>query len=121
MGIKKIVSGDIKVVYHDLVDTFGFYRIRQGKEPFICLSNELLSEDNESAHLNVFKMLLQVHKSIPLDSPYRLYPLRKYFEELVEEIIPAAEPEIVFVGRAFRLWKFHLANNEPIRVIGKTG
>jgi hypothetical protein len=47
--------------------------------------------------------------------------LRKYFEELVEEIIPAAEPEIVFVGRAFRLWKFHLANNEPIRVIGKTG
>jgi hypothetical protein len=121
MRIEKIVSGDIKIVYHDLVDTFGFYRIRQGKEPFICLSNELLLEDKEPLHLNVFKMLLQVHNSIPADSPYRLYPLRKYFEELIEDdTAPAAEqgPEIIIIGRAIRLWRF-LPDDEQARVIGR--
>lgn len=119
---------DIAVVYLDLDDNFGFYRIRPGLEPFICL-NERLLEGGEAIHLTVFRTLYEYHKSIPLDSIYRCFPLTRYFKELIPltadeftEITTDAptgtEPEIVIFARSYRRWTQPVYLPQNFRVIG---
>jgi len=108
MVAKRITNNEIKVIYTELSNTFGFYRIRQGKAPFICLSNSLLDEGQEPVHRNVYRMLAELHNSIPTDSVYRLYPMRTYFEELVpdEEVNSNNGPDLTIVGRPMRQWNY---------------
>jgi hypothetical protein len=112
---------DFPPIFADLGKSLGVYVVEQSVEPVILLNSQLEGVDLSLAQA-VHDALYRFHES--LEEVYKLFPLKVYYEDLIEVETPLAlepEPEIIFVGRAFRLWKFHLANNEPIRVIGKTG
>lgn len=129
--LNKIERGEIRVVYLELDDNFGFYRVRPGKEPFIAL-NEKLLEGGENVHLTVYRTLLEYHHSIPLDSMYRCFPLTRFFKELIpltsEEFIeltvtasatePGPGPEIIIFARAPRQWHFPIYLPDNFRMIG---
>jgi hypothetical protein len=105
MSLKKIERGEIRVIYLNLNNNFGFYRVRPGKEPYICLDTKLL-DGSEGVHLTVYRMLLDYHKAIPANSPYRLFPITRYFEELIplsqKGFTEIMEPEIIIFARAIR-------------------
>jgi hypothetical protein len=82
MSLKRIVGKEIAVVYLDLNENFGFYRIKPGKEPYICLDEKLL-EGSQGVYLTVYQTLLNYHRAIPADSIYRCFPMVRYFEELI--------------------------------------
>ena len=106
----QIRCNEVELVYAELKSNLGFYRAIPGQEPYICLSEKLL-EGSQGVHLNVFQMLLNYHRSIPLDSCFRLFEITRYFEELIP--VPAQEPvavksphEIEVFARAYRQWRY---------------
>lgn len=86
METVRIVDTSIKVIYFNIGQSFGFYEAIPGEEPFICL-NTSLSKIGSELHLEVYKALLQIHTSIPLDSWQRIFPITKYYEELINQEI----------------------------------
>lgn len=118
MVSNRLSSEEIKIVYLDLTDSYGFYRSRPGKQPFICLSESLLEESQKPLHLNVYRVLLDYHRELPSGSSYKLFPMLRYYEQLVPpEALPMTEPGLEYVGRAMRRWKF--MQYDESRVIGK--
>jgi hypothetical protein len=119
--LKKIESDEITIVYLDLSNNFGFYRAVPGKEPYICL-NEKLLKGGEGVHLTVYRVLLDYFRAIPLDSPYRLFPMVRYFEELIplnqDEFKEVAEPDLIFIGRATRRWSYPVYLPQTFKLIG---
>jgi hypothetical protein len=127
--LQKIESREVKTIYIDLLDGLGYYCNRPGKAPYICLDNSLLNGDNEGKQQAVFDVLLEYHRSLPLDSIYRSFVIVKYYEDLVPAPVPAAvvvevpemkepQPEIIIIGRAIRVWQF-LQDGDKVRIIGK--
>jgi hypothetical protein len=111
---KKIDNVEVETVYIDLLDGYGYYCSRHGEAPFICLGNALLNAEDDAFHQEVHRRLLEYHRSIPMDSIYRLFTLVTYYEDLAP-----VEEEVIIVGRAIRQWNFtfYEFNQEP-RVIG---
>lgn len=93
MFLNKLESSEIKIVYLYLAKSFGFYRIRPGKDPYICLSTKLL-EGSEEFHRKVYRLLLEQHRAIPDNSIYRAFPMHKH----VEELMPPEEVALHTVG-----------------------
>lgn len=117
MVSNKFVNKEIKTVYLDLIDTFGYYRTRPNKEPYICLSLSLLDEKLESIHRDVYAVLLDFHKSQPGGNCIPIAPVTTYYEALVPpEGIPQSGPEVEIIGRAIRRW--YTFAKEETRVIG---
>lgn len=117
MVLKRFVSKEIKVVYLDLIDTYGFCRTRPGKEPFICLSNVLRVDRYSQLHRSVFNTFLGLYRAGQVDHSKQT---TVYYEQLVPpEGIPLPEPELEVIGRAIRRWK--ITQYDEARVIGKTG
>jgi hypothetical protein len=127
--IQKIEGREVKTIYGNLLDGLGFYRHRPGKAPYICLDNSLLDGDNGWKHQAVYDVLLEYHRSLPLDSIYRSFVIVKYYEDLVPAPVPAAvvvevpemkepQPEIIIIGRAIRVWRF-MQDGDKVRIIGK--
>jgi hypothetical protein len=98
---KKIEDAEVETVYIDLLDGYGFYCARPGEDAFICLDNSLLEAEDDSFHQEVHRVLLEHHRSIPMDSIYRLFTLVTYYEDLAP-----VEEEVIIVGRAIRQWNF---------------
>jgi hypothetical protein len=122
MSLTKIQSSKIVLVYCDLAENYGYYRIRTGKQPYICLSNKLL-EGSEGVHYQVYQTLLNYHEAIPLDSPYRLFPMVRYFEELIpldqkDFAELEVEPDLIFIGRASRRWSYPVYLPQTFKLIG---
>lgn len=120
MQKKRIESAEVKTVYLDLLDGYGYYCSRPDKAPFICLDNSLLNAEDDAFHQEVHRALLEYHRSVPEDSIYRLFTLVKYYEDL-----QPVEEEIFIIGRAVRKWNFtfYQFSQEP-HIIGsleKTG
>jgi hypothetical protein len=127
--IQKIEGREVKTIYGNLLDGLGFYRHRPGKAPYICLDNSLLNGDNEGKQQAVYDVLLEYHRSLPLDSIYRSFVIVKYYEDLVPAPEPAVvevevpetkepQPEIIIIGRAIRVWRF-MQDGDKVRIIGK--
>jgi hypothetical protein len=128
--IQKIEGREVKTIYGNLLDGLGFYRHRPGKAPYICLDNSLLEDDrNGWKHQAVYDVLLEYHRSLPLDSIYRSFVIVKYYEDLVPAPEPAEvavevpetkepQPEIIIIGRAIRVWRF-MQDGDKVRIIGK--
>jgi hypothetical protein len=125
--IHKIQSAEVKTIYLDLIWGSGYYRHRPGKPPYICLGNSLLENGSEGKHQEVFNVLLEYHRSIPVDSIYRSFVIVRYYEDLVPAPAPVPEPapepvfeqpllapvleeddkpEIIVIGRAIRHREF---------------
>jgi hypothetical protein len=104
----------VSVYYCSLGSDFGFYRSTPDSMAYICL-DQSLKNGTDSQHLAVYHTLLNFHKS--LDTWDRLIPIVKYFKALVPpEGIPMPEPELEFVGRAIRVWRF--TAKEDTHIIG---
>lgn len=117
MVLKRLVSKEIKIVYLDLLDTFGYYRTRPGKEPYVCLSNALLADRYSQLYQSVFNTFLGLYRAGQVDHSEQV---TVYYESLVPVIgMPLPEPEIIFIGRAMRLWRFQ--PREETHVIGRAG
>jgi hypothetical protein len=122
MVLSKIEHGILIPRYADTGNSQGFYCILPGYPSYVCL-NESLLEGSEEVHQLVYKVLIDYHKSIPVDSKIRVFELVRYFEELgvlpivAGQLILEPLPEIVFIGRAFRPWRF-TPNNDRVRIIG---
>ena len=114
MTLNRIEVGSLVPIYAELKYHSGFYRIRPGKEAYICLNQRLL-EGTEEVHLNVYQKLLDYHKAIPEDSPYRLFPMTRYFEEL----LPTEPPLKILPFRPVRRWQYNLFPRGDYRAIGK--
>jgi hypothetical protein len=114
---------DFPPIFVELGKSLGVYVIEQHVEPVILL-NSKLEETNLSLAQEVYNTLYRFHDS--LEEVYKLFPLKVYYEDLMPAettLLSLPEPgEIIFVGRAFRIWHFHLlTSDEPPRVIGKAG
>jgi hypothetical protein len=108
MTLVRISSKEIKILYYDLTGSLGFYRCQPQQAPYICLSTKLLDHQDEEMHQIVFETLLEQHRSIPLDSPYRLFPMRTYYETLtpvVTELDAADELVPKTTVRTLRPWR----------------
>lgn len=97
----KIECAEVITVYIDLLDGYGYYCARPGEAPFICLDNSLLNAEDDAFHQEVHRRLLEYHRSVPMDSIYRLFTLVTYYEDLAQ-----VEEEVIIVGRAIRQWNF---------------
>lgn len=109
---------DFPPIWTDLGDSLGLYKVELGLEPLILLNSKLEGNDLTIAQ-GVYNTLFSFHER--LNDSYKLYPLKVYYEDLVPvEALPRPEvgPEIVFIGRAFRLWRF-IPDIERIRVVGR--
>lgn len=123
-------DSSIELIYAELGESFGYYRARPGKAPYICLNSRLL-EGSEAVRLNVYRYLLDFHHHIPPDSPYRLFPITRHFEEIIPEqapqTTPAIEkskiisfmPEVIFIGNAIRVWRVMPESSTSMRLIGR--
>jgi hypothetical protein len=80
-------------------------------------------------HQAVYDVLLEYHRSLPLDSIYRSFVIVKYYEDLVPAPVPVVvevevpemkepQPEIIIIGRAIRVWRF-MQDGDKVRIIGK--
>lgn len=126
---ERIVRGKIIPVYLDLGgESFGFYRVRPGKDPYICLATELLNMP-QGVHLTVYQTLLNYHKAIPADSCYRLFEMVRYYEELIpaapareqeEGAVEAELPLNILPFRPARRWQYNIFYPHDYRTIGKT-
>jgi hypothetical protein len=116
----RLESDEIKIVYLALLDSYGFYQIRPGKSPFICLNIKLLDYGFEVLQKEVFNLLLEMHRAIPEDSAYRLYERCDYYEDLLPAVEAPSlhpEPEIAFLGVA--MWRERtFTRHDRIRLIG---
>lgn len=122
MVLAKIERGVLIPFYADTGNSRGFYCILPGYPSYVCL-NENLLEGSEEVHRLVYQVLIDYHLSVPPDSKIRVFELVRYFEELGELPIVASQlileplPEIIFIGRAFRPWRF-TPNDDRVRIIG---
>jgi hypothetical protein len=120
---QKIESTEVKTIYGSLSDGLGLYCSRPGKASYVCLDSSLLEID-ETTQQEVFKVLLDYHRSIPEQSIYRYFLIVKYYEDLrpVETAIaktPAPEPlpEQISTIRRSRLWRI-ARSDVPAHIVG---
>lgn len=118
--IQKIESDEVKTIYGNISDDLGYYRHRPGMPPYICLDSSLL-EGSEEAHQTVYNVLLEHHRSIPINSIFRSFIMVKYYKDLTPLTEPL-EPELVIFGRAmvrrtFIFYEFTRTVSEP-HIIG---
>lgn len=121
MKLVRIYSKEIKIIYYDLTGSLGFYRSQPQEAPYICLSTKLLNHQDEEMHQIVFETLLEKHRSIPLDSPYRLFPMRTYYETLtpvVTDFDAVGELVPVTAGRPPRPFRIVTIGN-GLHIIGQ--
>jgi hypothetical protein len=118
---ERVESDEVKIIYLDLLDSCGFYRIKPLQAPYICLNTSLLDYGFAVLHQEVFKLLLECHRSIPEDSAYRLYERCDYYEDLLPAVETPSldpEPEIAFLGVA--MWRERtFTRHDRIRLIGR--
>jgi hypothetical protein len=106
---------DFPPIFVELGNSLGVYVVEQNVEPVILLNSQLEDTDLSLAQI-VHDRLYGFHSS--LEEVYKLFPLRVYYEDLIPlEAVPMPEPEVIFVGRAMRLWRFSM-ENERVRVVG---
>jgi hypothetical protein len=117
---EKIESDEVKIIYLDLLDSFGFYRINLDQAPYVCLNTSLLDYGFKVLHQEVFNLLLERHRAIPEDSPYRWSEQCDYYEDLLPAVKTynlQPEPELAFMGRAIVKERV-FTRRDQMRIIG---
>lgn len=111
-----VFGAELDLIYVDLDNIQGAYVSEPGEDPFIAINISLKDKQDPTANI-IYQALLTFHRALP--DVYRLFPIRKFYEDLPQHLpLPILEPEIIFIGRAFRRWKYPVYLPANFRLIG---